>query len=206
MPLALIGLMRPTHYHVSPPFAALLWMLGCALSYVLSAPPAAAAQSDIDVKVQFVGEEIRTVASFFVRAPRQHVWDVLTDYDRASEYIRDLQTSKVVARMGDTLRVLQKAQFRFGPFALPVETVRDVRLTEPVRTESHLVSGSMKKYDAMTELVREGEGTRILYRSHAIPGSALSAFVSEATIKGETQEHFRQLRDEVLRRQDVAAK
>lgn len=206
MPLALLGLVRPTHYHVRPLFAALLWTLGSALTYVLSAPPAAAAQSDIDVKVQFVGEEIRTVASFFVRAPRQHVWDVVTDYDRASEYIHHLQTSKVVARVGDTLRVLQKAQFRFGPFAFPSETLRDVRLVEPVRTESQLVSGSMKKYDATTELVREGEGTRILYRSQAVPGSTLSAFVGEATIRHETQEHFKQLRDEILRRQDVAAK
>ena len=198
--------MRPTHYHVRTLLAALLWMLGGALTYGLSAAPAAAAQSDIDVKVQIVGEEIRTVASFFVRAPRQHVWDVLTDYDRASEYIRDMQTSKVVSRAGDTLRVLQKAQFRFGPFVFPIETLRDVRLVEPVRTESQLVSGSMKKYDATTELVREGDGTRILYRAHAVAGSALSAFVGEATIRRETEEHFKQLRDEILRRNDVAAK
>jgi carbon monoxide dehydrogenase subunit G len=206
MPLALFCPVRSIYYRVGTIIAALLWMLGSALAYGLSATPAAAAQSEIDVKVQFVGEEIRTVASFFVRAPRQHVWDVLTDYDRASEYIRDLQTSKIISRAGDTLRVRQKAEFHFGPFTFPMDTVREVRLVEPSRTESQLVSGSMKKYDATTELVREGDGTRILYRSQAIPGSALSAFVGEATIRRETEEHFKQLRDEVLRRQDVAAK
>ena len=206
MPLALVCLVRPSRYPVGTLFAALLSMLGAALAYGLSAGPAIAAQSEIDVKVQIAGEEIRTIASFFVRAPRQHVWDVITDYDRASEYFRDMQTSKVVSRIGDTLRVLQKSQFRVGPFAVPVETVRDVRLVEPVRTESQLVTGSMKKYDATTELVREGDGTRILYRSYAVAGSALSVFIGEATIKRETEEYFKQLRDEVLRRQHIAAK
>lgn len=198
--------MRPARYPARISVSALLWMLGCALTYGLPALPAAAAQPAIDVKVQIVGDDIRTVASFFVRAPRQHVWDVMTDYDRASDYMRDMHTSKVVSRTGDTLRVVQKAQFRVGPFTVPVETVRDVRLVEPVRTESQLVSGSMKKYDATTELVRESDGTRIVYRAHAIAGSALSAFVGEGTIKRETEEHFKQLRDEILRRQDVAAR
>ena len=59
---------------------------------------------------------------------------------------------------GNTVRVLQRNQVRFGPFAVPVETVRDVRLLAPARLEGRLVSGSMKKYDSVTELIPEAGG------------------------------------------------
>jgi carbon monoxide dehydrogenase subunit G len=167
--------------------------------------PAAAASPDLDVKVQIVGEEIRTQASFFVRAPQQRVWEVITDYERAPEFTRDLEVSKVISRSGNGLRVFQKNQFRLGPFSIPVETVRDVRLVAPVRTESRLVSGSVKKYTAITELVPEAGGTRIVYRSFAVPGGALALLASDSYVKRETEAHFRELRTEILRREHVAA-
>ena len=89
-----------------------------------SAPALAAGTPGLDVKVQRVGEEIRAQVSMFVRAPPQVVWEVLTDYERAPEFTRDLQVSKILSRSGDTLRLLQKSQVRFGPFTVPLETVR----------------------------------------------------------------------------------
>ena len=144
--------------------------------------------------------------SLFVRAPRQRVWEVINDYERAPEFMRGLQTSKIISRSGDTLRVYQKDQVRFGPFTFPVETVKDVRLTEPVRTESRLVSGSIKKYESTTELISEAGGTRIVYRSVANPGSFLAGFIGESSVRRETEERFNQVRSEILRRQYVAAK
>lgn len=164
----------------------------------------AAAQSDLDVNVQMAGEEIRTTVTMFVRAPQQRVWEVLADYERAPEYMRDLQVSKVVSRSANSVRVMQRDQVRYGPFSFPVETVRDIRLQEPVKTESRLVSGSMKKYDATTELVPESGGTRIRYTSVSIPGSALASMAGESLVKRITEDRFKQLRAEILRREIVA--
>lgn len=178
----------------------------CAVGSAFTAPAFAASASDLDVKIQKVGEEFRATVSLFVRASRERVWDVVTDFERAPDFMRDLQVSKVVSRSGDTLRIFQKDQFRFGPFSFPVETVKDMRLVELVRTESHLVGGSsMKKYDSIMEFVSVAGGTRIFYRSQAIPDSAFAAFVGESMIKRETEERFRQLRAEILRREHIAA-
>ena len=180
-------------------------LLGAAAIAAASALPfSVAAQSDLEVSVQMVGDEIRATVSMFVRAPQQRVWDVIADYERAPEYMRDLQVSKVISRSGDTVRVLQKDQVRYGPLSFPVETVRDIRLVEPVKTESHLVSGSMKKYSATTELVPENGGTRLRYKSVSVPGSALASLAGESTVKRITEERFKQLRAEILRRQVVA--
>jgi carbon monoxide dehydrogenase subunit G len=177
----------------------------CAAACAFTAPASAAPLSDPDVNVQIVGDEIRATVSMFVPAPQQRVWDVLSDYERAPEYMRDLQVSKVLSRSGDTLRVMQKDQMRYGPFSFTMETIRDVRLVEPVSAESHLVSGSMKKYDAKTELVPVPGGTRIVYRSQSIPGAALAIFAGESLVKRITEDRFKQLRAEILRREVIAA-
>jgi carbon monoxide dehydrogenase subunit G len=129
---------------------------------------------------------------------------VVTDYERAPEYMRDVQSSKIIARSGDTLRVVQRDQVKLGPFSIPIDTVRDVKHVEPTRTESHIVSGSFKKYDAEIKLTPESGGTRVTYRSQTIPDSALAAFAGESTIKKHTEERFKQLRTEILRREHVA--
>ena len=175
-----------------------------AFGSALATSALAASPTDMDVKVQIVDEEVRTTASFFVSAPQQRVWDVITDYERAPQYMRDTVSAKIISRSGDTLRLVQKDQVKIGPFSVPIDTVRDVKHVEPVRTESHIVSGSFKKYDAKIELVPEGNGTRVLYKSQTIPDSVLASFAGESMIKKHTEERFRELRAEILRRERAA--
>ena len=176
-----------------------------AVACFLCLSTAGAADRDLDVQVQIAeGGEIQAHVTLFVRASQQRVWDVVTDYERAPEFTRDLQVSKVISRSGNTLRVLQKNQVRFGPFSMPVETVRDVKLLAPHKVEGRLVSGSMKKYDSVMELIPESGGTRIVFKSNAIPDSALAGFAGESFVKRETEVRFRQRRTEILRREHVA--
>lgn len=185
--------------------AVLAAALLCAIGWSATAP-AAESPENPEVAVHAVDGEFRTTVSMFVAAPRQRVWDVIADYDRAAEFMRDLQVSKVLSRTGDTLRVLQKDQIRFGPFSIPMESLRDVRLKEPVSIEARLVSGSMKKYEAKTELKQVAGGTRMIYHSIAVAGSALGAFATESMVARQTEDRFKQIRDEILRREVFAAK
>lgn len=189
------------------PLKAFIFAFACAAGFAPATDAIAAAtpDPDLDVKVQIVGEEIRAQVSLFVRAPVQRVWDVVTDYERAPDYTRDLQVSRVVSRAGDTLRLLQKGHVRLGPFAFPVETVRDIRHTAPTRSEARLVGGTMKKYDSTTEVVREPGGTRLIVRSEAIPDSAFAGFVGESMVRRETEDRFKRLRAEIMRREHLAA-
>lgn len=187
------------------PLKALIAASACAVGLAAAPSVTAAADPDLDVKVQIVGEEIRAQVSLFIRAPTQRVWDVVTDYERAPNFTRDLQVSRVVSRSGDTLRLLQKGHVRVGPFAMPVETVRDIRQTAPMRTEARLVGGTMKKYDSTTEVVHEPGGTRLIVRSEAIPDSAFAGFIGESMVRRETEERFKRIRAEILRREHLAA-
>jgi len=178
----------------------------CVLGCVLMTAAHAEGNRKMDIDVEISDGEVRANVSLFVRATRQRVWEVINDYDGAADFMRGLRESRVIARTGDTLRVYQKDTFRFGPFTFPVETVKDVKLITPTRTESRLVRGSIDKYEATTELVQEPGGTRIIYRSVAVPGSVLASFASESTVRRETEERFSQLRAEIMRREQVALK
>lgn len=184
-------------------------VLACAMLYTLSSAltaPAVANAQEIDVNVQSVEGEFRTTVTMFVRASQQRVWEVITDFERAPEFMRDLHVSKILSRSGDKVRVMQKDRVRFGPFSIAMDSVRDLRLTEPVSIEARLISGSMKKYEAKTELKPAPGGTQMTYRSAAVAGSALAAFASDSLVASQTEERFRQIRDEILRRELVAVK
>jgi hypothetical protein len=183
----------------------LIAVLACVALTVAPPRALAAGDQDLQVKVQMIGDEIRAQVSMFVRAPRELVWEVMTDYERAPEFTRDLLVSRILSRSGDRLRLLQKSQLRYGPFTVPLETVKDIKLVAPVRTESRMVSGSMKKYEATTELVPESGGTRVLVRSLAVSDSVFAAMAGESVVKRETEDGFRQLRAEIMRRERAAA-
>ena len=160
---------------------------------------------DIEVQVEVVGDLVRIDASFHVDATPQEAWEVMTDYDHAAGFISDLDTSRVLAREGDTMRVYQKGNAKFGPFSFPVESVREVRLVPFESMQQHLVSGSMKQLDVTTRLLPEGSGVRITSRTESIPDVWIPPIVGRIFIAHETREKFRELRDEILRRKRTAA-
>ena len=164
-----------------------------------------ASEPDIEVHVEIVDDLVRIDTSFRVDATPQEAWAVLTDYDGATAFISDLDASLVLAREGDTMRVYQKGKAKFGPFSFPVESVREIRLSPFEATQSHLVSGSMKRLDVTTRLVPEGSGTRITNRTESIPDVWIPPIVGRLFIAHETRGKFRELRDEILRRKQAAA-
>jgi carbon monoxide dehydrogenase subunit G len=162
---------------------------------------AAPASNDINVSVQKFNELLYVRATMHVDAQPAEVWRVLIDYDNASRFMTDVQESRVLQRSGNTWRVLQKTRVQYGPVALPVETVREVRLFEPQRIESRLLSGTLDKADTTTELAVDGAGTRLTYRADL----ASKNFIPTAVLKSEAEQRFAQLREEVLRRKNRGA-
>lgn len=158
----------------------------------------AADPREIAVTARSADDEIHLAVSLHVDASPREVWAVLVDYDRATRFVSDLKVSRVVSREGNVLRVLQKSTYRFGPFSFPVESLREVRMNEPVRLDSRLISGTLKRSDAVTELVPEGSGTRVRYQSTSVPSSPLPVPLS--MVRREAEHTFGELRDEVLRR------
>jgi carbon monoxide dehydrogenase subunit G len=182
---------------------ALLALFAALCLSVAHAQPSAA--QDIEVRVELEDDLVSIDTSFHVEATPQEAWAVITDYDRAVGFISDLEESRVLTREGDTMRVYQKGKAKFGPFSFPMEWVREIRMAPFESTQSHLVSGNIKRLDVTTRLAPEGSGTRITNHTDSIPDVWIPPLIGRLFIAHETREKFRELRDEILRRKHAAA-
>jgi len=69
------------------------------------------------VKVLKDGADIAVDIDVPVDAPWPVIWDVLTDYDHMAEFVSNISTSGIVARVReDLLRVHQQGSASIGPF------------------------------------------------------------------------------------------
>jgi carbon monoxide dehydrogenase subunit G len=155
---------------------------------------------DIEVKVQITGENVIVDLSLVVAATRQQVWEVLTDFEHMSSFVPNLKESKVIGTSGSELKVFQRGSASYGPIDFPFESTREIRLTHFEKIQSHMISGNVRKMDGITELVEEGDNTRIVYHTDSVPGCWIPPIAGRHFIEHETREQFQELRDEILRR------
>src|SRR5574338_945913 len=144
------------------------WVVLTLLLCLLSVPGLAHEEmwSQVSVDGEWVWVEVR----FSVPATRAQVWEVLTDFEHMAGFVSNLEVSSVIAREGETLQVYQKGMARRGLLVFPFESVREVHLTPMNRIVSHLLRGSMKQQEGVTELSDEGADTRVVFHGASVPG------------------------------------
>ncbi len=173
----------------------------------MSAAHAEAAQNeDIDVRVSIDGEKVTLDLSMIVEATPQQVWAVLTDFEHMAGYISNLKESRVLSTSGSTQKIFQRGEANFGLISFPFESTREMLLTPFDKIESHMISGSMRKMDGATQLYEENGSTRIVLHSESIPGNWIPPLIGKRFISHETQEQFKEIRDEVIKRKASGTK
>lgn len=182
--------------------AMLIWLLAAALLLAMAAVRATEA-ADIDVKVSVDGEVVRVESSYLVAAPPADVWGVLTDFENMPRFVSNLKSSTVLRRQGDVVTVAQAGEAVHGLLKFSFQSVRELRLTPMRRIDSHMVSGSMRQYDGVTELMSEGMATRVVVRSEAVPDKWVPPLLGPHFIAAETREQMGEFRAEILRRKAV---
>jgi hypothetical protein len=121
-------------------------------------------------------------------------------------FVSNLRSSSVLARNGDLVTLSQGGDASFGPVKLPFESVRELRLFPDHRIESRMISGTMKRYQGVTELMPEGSGTRVRQYSEAVPDQWVPPLVGPRLVVHETREQLGEFRAEILRRKTAQAK
>ncbi|MBE0621778.1 MAG: SRPBCC family protein [Burkholderiales bacterium] len=181
---------------------ALRYLLTIALALFCLFATRAKADADpaIEVSVRMQGDEVFVDVSFHVRVTPQEVWEVMTDYDHATEFISKLEKSVILSRTDEMLLVSQKGTMGWGPFSVPIETVTQVHLTPYTEMQGRMISGNMKKNQSTTRLIADPSGTRVVYHLESIPEVWIPPLIGRALVELETRARFRQLVDEILRR------
>ena len=180
--------------------AQIMAMLLC----IFAAAVHADADKSIDVTVGIRDHEISVDVQCYVRVNAHEAWSVMSDFDHATRFISKLEKSVILSRSGDMLVLWQKGNMGFGPFSIPIETVAEIRMTPFEKIQSHLLRGNMKKNEAVTRLIPDAAGTRIVYHLESIPDAWIPPIIGRALVEYETRARFGELLDEMLRRKGLA--
>lgn len=157
---------------------------------------------DIAVDVGMQGDVIIVNVSLAVPATPGETWEVLTDYDRMSEFLPNLEFSKKVAGSENKYQVAQKGKAFFGLFTFRFDSVREVTLVPYTEIHSRAISGSFKKSDGYTQLIPSDDGTRIVYHSETLPNVRLPNGITIALTERLMRDQFENMRMEILRRKN----
>lgn len=161
----------------------------------------AADDSDIAVRAEKDGENIIIDVEMRVRAPLSVVWDVFTDYDHMTRFVSSVNSSRIIDRSGNTLRVAQKSSTELGLLKFAFDNVRQIELVPHTEIHSRLVSGDMKDSAFSTRFMSDADGvTRVYNHGEFIPTMWVPPVVGTAFLESQTRKQFFELRNEVLRR------
>lgn len=179
-------------------------MLFCALPSALGSD--GLPEPELTVLVHKDGDVIMVDVSFHVAASQREAWAVLTDFDHMSDFVSNLDSSKVVARSGNKLQVAQIGKAARGMLSFAFDSLREVELTPHHTIRTRLISGNMHKMDGTTLLTTDGGDTRVAYHGESIPVVWVPPVVGVKFIEREVREQFREMRAEILKRKNGEAR
>jgi ribosome-associated toxin RatA of RatAB toxin-antitoxin module len=159
---------------------------------------AAAAAADVTVQATRDGEavEVEAAAEIAVGAPR--AWQVLTDYNRLSQFVPDLHESRVVSREGAKAVVEQKGVARFLFFTHPIEVRLEVTEYPHRRIESRAIAGNFRELRSVYTLEASEGGMRLHYQGRLVPDFELPLFHTYV-LKSNVESTFRAMVEEIER-------
>jgi hypothetical protein len=170
----------------------------CAIVLAL-APVQPAEAGAVSIEAARDGDAIDIHASALLSADSRTVWRVLTDYDRYTDFVPDLQVSRVVARRGETVTVEQSGAAALWLFKLPLDITFEVHEVPPRLLRSRAVAGSLPGLASCYVLTPAPSGTRLDYAGRIVPGFALLGPFEQKAVEQSVARQFQALADEIER-------
>lgn len=148
------------------------------------------------------GDKVAVQVSLQLKAPKDVVWAVITDYGNATQFISTLHSSTNRIISDNEQMVYQIGKVVVGPFSLNVHTNYKVHLN-PInhKIEGKLVSGDLKSMQMTTQLSSQTNGiTHLNYLVEAEPGPLIPNFIAEDFLLKQAKTSFKDLIVEIYRR------
>lgn len=139
-----------------------------------------------------------------VAAPLPRVWRILTNYERMTEFVPDLESSKVLSRNGNDVMLEQFGVARLLFMTRPIHLIVRVNEQPMSAIDISLVSGDMKQYAARWELipVPETGGTRLIYKGRMMPNFYVPSLFGSKMIHNDVEHMMRAVLTRLDRRDD----
>lgn len=171
-----------------------------ALALLLPAAFAATPELALAVSVDKRGKSFVVDAAVDIPVPLRVAWEVLTDFEHMTSILSNLSASQIVSRNDRTLVVRQEGVARYGIFSYSFTSEREIRLKPMKKIIARQLSGNAQSFVSELRLAPGDDGTEVRYHAELVPGSAIARTFGAPFVKHETEEQFRALAAEMVRR------
>ena len=145
------------------------------------------------------GDMIEVHASAQLQATSETAWRVLTAYDRYPDFIPDLRTSRIVARLGTIVTVEQSGDARVGKLPVPMDITFEIVESPPRGLQSRAISGSLRALQSSYTLTPGAIGVRLDYVGKIATGFGFFGTFELRAVELNVARQFQALADEIDR-------
>lgn len=148
---------------------------------------------------------VKVEVSMPVDAPIETVWQVITDYQHAAQFISNLKSSTETSIGPNSLQVEQVGRVSLAALHVDIKTVYKVSLNPTEKKITNVsVGGDLKTVNMETQLQSKGNGsTLLLYTMVTDPGPWAPLVVAEELLKRQARQGFEDLKREILKRSNA---
>lgn len=165
----------------------------------------AGAATGIEVSTHLDGEALIVEARADLDATAGQAWDVLTDYDRLSEFIPDLVVSRVVERQGQRVVVEQRGRVAFLFFRHDVNLRMEIDEHPPIEIVARALEGSFQEMTGRYRIEPAQSGLRLQYSGRFVPSFGMPRALGMAALKRAVEKQFGAMVNEIERRAQAEA-
>jgi uncharacterized membrane protein len=153
------------------------------------------------------GDCIKVEVNLLLDAPIDIVWDVITDYQQAAQFISNLRSSTAKQLGPHKLQVEQVGRVGWNALNVDIKTVYHVNLNpDDKKIQSLAVAGDLKMVSMSTQLhARANGGTLLEYTLITDPARWAPLVIAEELLVRNARQSFADLKREILKRASAAA-
>jgi len=162
---------------------------------------AASAAEGLSVETMRRGAAVEVRAYALIEAGYDTVWSTLTDYDRLSEFVPGMTSSRVLEHRGNTWTVEQRGETQFLFFSFPVAVTVMATARPPYALDVRLLKGNLRRLDGGYR-VEEAAGGKIALRwIGLVEPASLPPLLGELVMRAGIKSQFVGMVREIERRE-----
>lgn len=166
--------------------------------------PVSVAEPNLRVNADSDWGVVTIKADMLVPVDAKTAWQVLTDYNNLARFVPEMESSRVISKPGQPMRVEQQGKSGILSFLVPEHIVlqMDEKPVEQIRFRA--IAGSVSSMRGEWRIVGTGSPVRVLYTARIIPLLPLPPLLGTSMIEYDVESKLSAVRHEMARRASAA--
>jgi len=163
--------------------------------------PALCHPAEISLQATRHGDSFAVEAAAELEAEVTLAWEVLTDYDRLSEFIPGMHSSRIVSRSNRSVIVDQSGEARLLFFSFPIQVRLEIEEFPYERIVSRAIEGNFTELRGAYTLEVRGRRLLLYYTGSLTPNFSIPPLIGTILVRNTVGKRFGAMVDEIVRRQ-----